>query len=299
MIKRIKSFFQSDISKMILLEENNRQKTVLASKTPLEFTDKRVGIKLSDFFYYIVPNDYKSLIINNSQEILTQKMDFDTIEKMSLFEGFFGIRKKIVFSENLATFIRTGSWFSQTRFPLRINVEGKGRIRAVHAKCGHEEIVKYEENNFVLYFHESCENGPEIWIFGYDTEHEYMLNIKIDILGMLVCMSRDFRLHIFNCAFFLYLTGLSIYGLYIQIGTAGFFYFFGEFFRSVSYLYLETPHDQNIEYTVFDIVFLYFMGKGVVCLAKLIFEVLFKISTKFPLHKYLLLTVIPLGYSYT
>lgn len=95
------------------------------------------------------------------------EINFQVIEKSNdkysfLVAMLFGYKIEIDGKSMMASFLNLGNEFSQSRFPIRIRVHGEGQIRGAFAKCSHEEIIKNNEHDFILYFHEYCPNGPDI-----------------------------------------------------------------------------------------------------------------------------------------
>lgn len=99
-----------------------------------------------------------------------------------------------------AVHVTPGPEFFNPRYPLHLTVHGEGQIRAVFAQCASEQIIKYNEHDFILYFNEVCPQGPDIWLIGFDTEFPYNLELRVDWPGRLILMFRDFRVLIGSLA---------------------------------------------------------------------------------------------------
>ena len=85
----------------------------------------------------------------------------------------FGIKYDIPEDWGIGLRLLPGESFSSPKFPLRIFIYSDGQTKAVYAQCGNEKYVKTNENEFTLYFHELCPEGPDIWIIGFDPEHTF------------------------------------------------------------------------------------------------------------------------------
>jgi PGAP1-like protein len=297
LIKNVKKHFQSEISRMISKQNITADIYIITSKQELQFVDDRIGMKINGFYHYIVPKSYASLLINKFtkvNEALVTVYD----ENLNFIHMLIGYNIKLNNINNFAIYIKTGISYSDPRYPLNIQTTNSQKINLAYAKCGDEEIIKHNSSEFTFYFHENCENGPEIWLFGVESEDDTNIEIKIDIIGTIVTMIRDFRLHVFTCMFFLSLVYTSSYCFYIQIITAVCFYFFGYYFSTVSYLYLEPNRGQGIKYTVFDIIFIYCAGRGLYNFFDIVFYIFQLISSYIKLNKYIPLIILPIGYFY-
>lgn len=298
LIKKIKGIIQSDISRMVNNMKDEPVIYIVSSNSSIEFSKEKTGIKLGQDYFYMLNEGFETEIIKDNNEKVIQKIVINEVKRLTLLQAFIGVNLKVPIKENLATLIRLGPDFSTPRMPLRVTVLGEGQSKAMHAHCGHEEIIKYDENDFVLYFHEYCKEGPEIWIFGYDTDFEYILEIKIDILGCLVCLARDFRIHIFACMFFLALSCTLPYSKKVYIASFLLFYVFGSVFRNYPFAEWEKLHDQEFEYSLIDVAYIICGGRGLYMLLMLLFRFLRRCSKIASLYHKWLLILLPFAYTY-
>ena len=102
-------------------------------------------------------------------------------------------------SNEFALKMQPGPSFASYRYPLHISILCESsQIKAVHAQCGNEEILKFNENDFTLYFNSHCPSGPSIYLLGFDSLHHYEIRLTIDWLAAMVVFARDFRMHVIS-----------------------------------------------------------------------------------------------------
>ena len=125
-------------------------------------------------------------------------------------------------SSDFAVKLTPGRSFSSYRYPLHVSVSSEfSQIKAVHAKCSSEEIVKFNENDFTLYFNGNCEEGPEIYVLGFDGMHEYEVKLGVNWMGVLVTFTRDFRMNIITASIGWGLISLSELSTRYRVGVVG------------------------------------------------------------------------------
>lgn len=104
-------------------------------------------------------------------------------------------------TREFALHLLPGPSFSSYRYPLHISIFCESsQIKAVHAQCGTEEILKFNENDFTLYFNSFCPSGPSIYLLGFDSLHHYEVHITVNWLAAMVVFARDFRMHVISMA---------------------------------------------------------------------------------------------------
>lgn len=116
---------------------------------------------ISNYYYYMLDNQIYFPILYKASQDASVKSEFISkdIDDLSFVELL--VSKNTVDIDNpLAKHIKTGPSFSQGRYPILL--QSTDEIDVIYARCGLEEIVKYNENSVILYFNEYCENGPDI-----------------------------------------------------------------------------------------------------------------------------------------
>ena len=297
-VDKVRQMFVSDFSEFTFKATGKEDlwlvrvdKTDEAGKLGLE-----KGLELHDSVLYIVD---KVKLAGFNRDLYKQELIFKDFE-FSLPRLMIGTKVQVETGKNLGLVFKAGRNLAEPRYPLHIRVIGEGQVQAVLARCGHEEIVKYNENDFVLYFHERCEQGPEIWMLGFDLEYDYEVEIFIDFIGMVVSMVRDFRLHMFTAMFYFImieiLTGYEkkfVQSSEIVIGkiglpkevfinyliSFGFMIGFGQDFKNLGMSYLVGfVNDEKIEYGVIDIAFICAAGFGLKTVFNFIFEFVVRVN---------------------
>ena len=297
-ISKVRQMFISDFSEFTQKKKVNESqwlvrvdKSTEGGKLGLE-----KGLELHDSVLYIVD---EGKLAGFGKDLQKQEFEFKDFD-FSLPRLVIGTKVQVETGKNLGLVFRAGRNLAEPRYPLHIRVIGEGQVQAVLARCGHEEIVKYNENDFVLFFHERCEEGPEIWMMGFDLEYDYEVEIFIDFIGMLVSMVRDFRLHMFTAMFYFImveiLTGYEnrfVQSSEFVIGkiglpkevfinyliSFGFMIGFGQDFKNLGMSYLVTfVSDEKIGYGVIDIAFICATGFGLKTIFNVIFEFIVKVN---------------------
>lgn len=257
---------------------------LIASEDPLIFFREIQGVfNAIELSYTQIENNYIYQINNKrdwvilgrkGMEITIQRVGSE-YEELSFWRSFFTYKWTVNAQDQIGIRIRPGKEFSQPRFPLHIGFYGDGQLKLAYAVCGTEEIVKYNEHDFILYFHEYCEEGPDIWLFGFDREFTYELDLNIDITGTLIVLARDFR-----CATFSFTLSFGILGTTDQkrwplyVVMALFLYVLGCELRINGLLGLDHVHNPHQHFTVIDILFLYCVGIGILYVIKEAFNLM-------------------------
>lgn len=304
LISEIKHLVTSEFSLMVQALTNETEATIVKLDKSQKL-EKHIGLLLGEHIYYIFPGSSIRALPSTSK---TQKINVES-SNFSFASLLLGVKIPLKVGENLGNYINFGPQFSESRFPLHIKVLGEGQVQAVLAKCGHEEIIKYNENDFILYFHEHCTNGPEIWMLGYDEEFEYTIEVEIDLLASLVSLTRDFRLHIFTAMFYLSLVNLAgksntsrfnkqllwpLHGIILVC-----LYFYGRTLRNLTVFEFEYfKADQNINYGVLDLIYIVAAGEGLLFLFSNLSDIVELMSKKLGTLGKATVFILPLMYLY-
>ncbi|CAG9311913.1 unnamed protein product [Blepharisma stoltei] len=234
----------------------------------------KINVKAGDSYLYMPTDD--SYVLFQFISAISNNYSF-------MPAALFGIHNKIEGKTTLATHIHPGKEFSQSRYAIRIKIHSGGQIKGALASCAHEELVKFNETDFTLYFHEYCENGPDIWIFGYDREFNYTLEFKIDIAASLILLARDLKTHVVSAFVFfeLFVIIENLYRInrYYFLGVFGACLYFGDqFFRVNGLLGYDEVRDVGLKLGIIDILFIHAMGLGLFAFFRGLFSVLKYIS---------------------
>lgn len=288
-VREVKKNVQSEISKIVATVQGIDEVCVVVKENEIE---GNVGIVLGGWNYYLIPmGSNGEMCLDGIEYRKTQKVLLGNLKSPSFFELLAGTFIDIPPEQAFATRIRLGSELSNPRFPIRI-VISPGRTKAIHAKCGNEEIIKFHEGEFVIYFHEFCENGPEIWIFGSPDSISSVF-LQIDPMGALICMVRDYRLHIFTSMFFLLLVRISEMGKYLQLLIFLSVYLWSGQVNSIFYW---EDSGVNEEYSLLSLVFIVGAGRGLCALFYGICRIFEYFSRKLHINQYFLFGLIPIAW---
>ena len=254
----------------------------VASKSALEFYClSSQKYYLTHFKHTLVKNKFmykvsQSKCYTKPSELWVQPIN--EFQEISFFKGFLG--QSLYFEqEALGVNLSLGPAFSQTRYPIRIVSEKP--LQVVHARCSGEEIIKYNQNDLILYFHEYCQEGPQIWALGVDSGK---IDLNIDILASIVCLARDFRLTVVS---YMVMQGLlslvsdSKLKKLTYLGVAGALYLGSCFFRVYGFLGLDHVHNPHTHYGLIDILYLFCIGEGLFVACKATFYLLKYLSLVF------------------
>ncbi|CAG9319881.1 unnamed protein product [Blepharisma stoltei] len=226
------------------------------------------AFKLNNQYYYKInsPPDSTSMIQSRENAWISYEFYSKNPEELSFSEAFlFGIDYKIKGSDSVATHITPGLDFSQGRYPIRIKSKNDEKFSVIYGKCGIEEIVKYNENDFTFYFNEYCADGPDIWILGYDPEKVYEFEISIDFIGMFIMLSKEFRLTVVSMAasIGIILTFPSKLRWILLASIAGLLYLASCTLRVYGFLGWDHVHNPHQHLGIIDVAFIMATGYGI------------------------------------
>jgi hypothetical protein len=321
--KQSKTLFSSNFSEMIkTLNPSDPLEVIILENS--ENSENSENPKPSNLPFPGLPLGHSTYYIINSNQIQNFHYPFENSMKMnkaisgfSFFQLLLGVKFPLKVGENLAAVILPGPEFQEPRFPIHFKVTGEGQVQAVLGKCGDEEIVKYNENDFILFFHEHCEEGPQVWMLGFDLEFDYEIEMNIDIVGMIISMLRDLRLHVFTVMFYFemiemmaeYEKKFALNDFFMQKTgvpkevcisftiSAVFLMQFGQRFRNLAMGYLVGfVSDEKIGYKVLDLMFLVCVGFALKTLFGLLFKLLEKMNEKLRRFDKICLALVPLFY---
>ncbi len=237
--------------------------------------DKKNVLLEGDYIYILTYQSSYQYSVSTHTLTQLQIQYIRSSDSLSFFKAFLaGYHIPVSTSQTYITKLKPGSSFAQSRYPLKIAIQGEGQIYAVHSRCGHEDIIKYKYNDFTLFFHEYCDEGPEIYLVGYDRDSRYVIDIRIDIVGMLALFARDFRLYIFSWMGVGLLQDFSrvyILASFILLSLAGCH------FREYGFLGLDHIHNIHQHFNLIDFGYLYLMGLGLHSVIQILFKLTYYI----------------------
>lgn len=233
--------------------------------------DRKYILLEGDYVYILPHNPSHKYSVKTHTSTNLQIQFISSVPSFSFLQALLlGYNIPVSTSQIYIVKLKPGSSFAQSRYPLKISIQGEGQIYAVHSRCGHEDIIKYKYNDFTLFFHEYCEDGPEIYIVGYDTHHNYVIDIRVDIVGILALFARDFRLYIFSWMGVGLLNDFSkahILVCFVLLSLAGCH------FREFGAFGIDHVHNLHQHFNLIDFGYLYIMGLGLHSVIKIIFKV--------------------------
>ena len=300
LIKEAKKLLQSDISRITEYRDLGDRVYVAASNNRVGFNAGGRGALINGTYYYVVSaEDLEENRKELGSEVRVKELVRHSqreIGWLTLLAGHkIEIKSGLGDAQVLGTHIQLSKSLSEPRFPARVTITG-GEVQAVIAKCGKEEIIRLGQEEIIMYFHEYCENGPEVWIFGFEPQRDYVVEIQIDPLGTVICLVRDYRLHMFTCMCFLSLCYLTHISIYLEIAVALIVYTLGSKLRAYSFASWESTFDLTADYSVFSMIYIFLSGRGLAAGFSFVFEIIAFINRKVSMNKYLSIGILPLAY---